>query len=85
MIVTIASLTDGGTCMVYLQCLLLSYKANDKDGYYSNVVKIGLSVGMCGLVNTGQLNVQLSLEPWSGLQWEGVYSRMLSTGVCKEL
>lgn len=31
----------------------MSYKANDKDGYYSNVVKIGLSVGMCGLVNTG--------------------------------
>lgn len=53
MIVTVASLTDGGTCRVCLQCLLLSYKENDKDGYDSNVVKIGLSVGMCGLVDTG--------------------------------
>lgn len=44
MIATVTSLTDGDTCMVYLQCLFLSYKVNDKDGYYSNVVKIGLSV-----------------------------------------
>lgn len=44
MIATVTSLTDGNTCMVYLQYLFLSYKANDKNGYYSNVVKIDLSV-----------------------------------------
>lgn len=70
MIVIVVSLIDGDICMAYLQCLFMSYKANDKDGYYSNVVKIGFSVGMCGLVNIGQLNVEFSFELWSGFQWE---------------